>query len=74
MRAPKVLTRHIKNCVAEFPIHSALIELPSRGLKVFYRYEHVCTYRGQEFQNILGRKLCNYFGQLNKLNLCQSKF
>ena len=30
----------------------------------FYRCEHLCTYRRQEFQNILERKLCNCFGQL----------
>ena len=27
-------------------------------------YEHVYTYRGREFQNVLKRKLCNCFGQL----------
>ena len=29
----------------------------------FYRYEHKYTCRRQEFQNILKRKLCYYFGQ-----------
>ena len=30
----------------------------------FYRHEHIYTYRKQEFQNILERKLCNGLGQL----------
>ena len=30
----------------------------------FYRFEHVYSYRRQEFQNILEIKLCNRFGQL----------
>ena len=30
----------------------------------FYRYEHLYPSRRKEFQNILKRKLCNYFGQL----------
>ena len=30
----------------------------------FYRYEHVYSYRRQEFQDILEIKSCNRFGQL----------
>ena len=30
----------------------------------FYRYEQIYSYRRQEFQNILERKLCNWLGQL----------
>ena len=30
----------------------------------FYRYEHIYSYKRQEFQNILEINLCNCFGQL----------
>ena len=30
----------------------------------FYRYEHIVSYKRQEFQNILEINLCNCFGQL----------
>ena len=34
----------------------------------FYWYEHIYTYRKQEFQNIFERKLCNCFEELLLIN------
>ena len=34
----------------------------------FYWYEHIYTYRKQEFKNIFERKLCNCFEELLLIN------
>ena len=48
------IRRHLKRIVTE----------TQRWTSVFYRYECISTCRRQEFQNILGRKLCNHYVQL----------
>ena len=61
---PKVSVRHTKKiCIPEFPVLSAR-KRPLCGLVTFIGMEHVYTYRRQEFQNILERKLSSCFGQL----------
>ena len=49
-----------KNCIPKFPILSTH-ELLSRGLVVF-KDMNTFMYRGLEFQNILERISCSYFG------------
>ena len=52
-----------KKCAPEFLILSAL-KLPSCGLLVFKKYEHLYTYRRYKFKNILERKIFNCLGLL----------
>ena len=52
-----------KDCLSEFPVPSVL-KRALFGLVVFIGVEHVYTYKRQEFQNIIERKLYNCFGQL----------
>ena len=49
-------TRHTKKTLQEFPILLALNYYTFMCTCIFYKYEHIYTYRKKEFQNILESK------------------
>ena len=63
LMAPTASTKHTKNCAPELLILSA-IKLPSRGIVIFIDINSYVQNAEPKFQNILERKLWNWFGHL----------
>ena len=65
MHAQKRLNKKVyKNSLNQSFQYFQALKITFKWTCGFCRYELVYTYRRQEFQHILERKLCNYFGQL----------